>query len=152
MRKITPTQDDIEAALARIPYAVALGLKPLLMGDELTLIMPSSAHIIGNPMLEALHGGAVGAFMETTALASLYLRAPDRGLAKPIDINIDYLKRGKPQDTYARAAVTRQGSRVTNVRVRAWQDNFDDPISLLHGNFMRAPAEENPGSNDPIKG
>ena len=31
-------------------------------------------------------------------------------LPKPIGINLDYLRRGHPKDTYARAVVAKQGS------------------------------------------
>ena len=126
----------IAEALARIPYAKELAIQSLLMGDELTLILPYAPHIIGNPILKALHGGAVGAFLETTAIVQLWLMGDPKPLPKPIGINLDYLRRGKPQDTYARAVVAKQGSRVANVRVRAWQDRYDEPISILHGHFL----------------
>lgn len=135
-------QAHVKSALERIPYAGALGVYPLIMGDELTLVLPYAPHIIGNPMLKALHGGAVGAFLETTALVQLGIIAPERPLPKPIGINIDYLRRGRPQDTYARAVIARQGSRVANVRVNAWQDNVANPITILHGNFLISQEEK----------
>lgn len=130
------TEAKVKEALARIPFAKSLGIYPLIMGDELTLVLPYAPHIIGNPMLKALHGGAVGAFLETTALVQLSMVDAERPLSKPIGINIDYLRRGKPQDTYARAVIARKGSRVANVRVNAWQDNVASPITILHGNFL----------------
>lgn len=138
MSKTTQAEALVKEALARIPYADALGIYPLIMGDELTLVLPFAPHIIGNPMLKALHGGAVGAFLETTAIVQLGLTGGKCSLPKPIGINIDYLRRGKAQDTYARAVIARQGSRVANVRVNAWQDNVADPITILHGNFLIA--------------
>ena len=132
------TEAQIIEALDQIPYANEMGVKPLLMGNELTLVLPYKPELIGNPILQALHGGAVGAFMETAAIVQLWLMGDPKPLPKPISINNDYLRRGKPQDTFARTLVARQGSRVANVRVRAWQDNFLDPISMLHGNFLTA--------------
>lgn len=129
------SEQQITAALTHIPYARMLGVKPLLMGNELTMIMPYSEQIIGNPTLPALHGGAVSALMEITALVQLQLARGVTKLPKPIGINIDYLRRGHPEDTYARAIIARQGRRVANVRVRAWQDNYENPISILHGHF-----------------
>ena len=136
------TEAQIVDALAQIPYAKALAIRPLLMGDELTLILPYAPHIIGNPMLKALHGGAVGAFLETTAIVQLWLMGEPKPLPKPIGINLDYLRRGKPKDTYARAEVAKQGSRVANVRVRAWQERYDEPISILHGHFLLSKNNE----------
>ncbi len=135
------TEAHIAEALAQIPYAKELGIRPLLMGDELTLILPYTPNIIGNPMLKALHGGAVGAFLETTAIVQLWLMGDPKPLPKPIGINLDYLRRGKPKDTFARAVVAKQGSRVANVRVRAWQERFDEPISILHGHFLLAKTD-----------
>jgi len=136
------TEAKIADALSRIPYAKELAIRPLLMGDELTLILPYDTNIIGNPMLQALHGGAVGAFMETAAIVQLWLmpnsKSLPKPLPKPIGINIDYLRRGKPQDTFARAIIAKQGARVANVRVRAWQNRYDEPISILHGHFLLA--------------
>jgi len=137
------TEASIAEALSRIPYAKELAIRPLLMGDELTLILPYAPHIIGNPMLKALHGGAVGAFMETAAIVQLWLMGDPKPLPKPIGINIDYLRRGKPQDTFARAIIAKQGSRVANVRVRAWQNRYDEPISILHGHFLIAKSGNN---------
>ena len=136
------TETQIAEALAQIPYAKELAIRPLLMGDELTLILPYAPHIIGNPMLKALHGGAVGAFLETTAIVQLWLMGDPKPLPKPIGINLDYLRRGKPKDTYARAVIAKQGSRVANVRVRAWQERYDEPISILHGHFLLGKVED----------
>jgi len=68
------------------------------------------------PTLPALHGGAIGGFMEVCAMAELQRRAPDLPLSKPIGVNIDYLRRGKPIETFARADIFKEGSRVANVR------------------------------------
>ncbi len=137
------TEAQVKSVLGRMPYAKLIGVKPLLMGHELTLIMPYSQEVIGNPVLPALHGGAVSAFMELTAITQLALHGGHTKLPKPVGVNIDYLRRGKPMDTYARALVAREGKRVANVRVRAWQENFNEPISMLHGHFMAARQSNN---------
>lgn len=126
----------IKQRLSDIPYADTLGIEPHFMGEEFTLVMPFRQSNIGNATLPALHGGGVGGFMEVCAIAQLILNNPNRELPRPIGINIDYLRRGKPVDTYARAQIFKQGSRVANVRVRAWQDRFETPIAALSGHFL----------------
>lgn len=128
--------EAIKERLANIPYAQTLGIEPQFMGEEFTLILPYLDSNIGNPSLPALHGGAVGGFMEVCAIAQLILNNPDRALPRPIGINIDYLRRGRPIETYARAQIFKQGSRVANVRVRAWQGKFETPIATLNGHFL----------------
>lgn len=129
-------RDEIKARLATIPYAVTIGVDVLIENDELTLVLPYQDKNIGNPLLPALHGGVIGGFMETAALAELMIRAGEDSLPKPIGVTIDYLRRGKPMDSYAKAVITRQGTRVTNVRVTAWQDDIDAPIATLNGHFL----------------
>ena len=135
-------QQRVTAAIERIPYAKFLGLRAELKGDELTLIMPFSQHLIGNPLLPALHGGVVGALMEVTALTQLAIASKSETFPKTIDISIDYLRSGKPVDTFARARVVKIGRRIANVQAEAWQADKTQPIATLHGHFMTPEAPE----------
>jgi acyl-coenzyme A thioesterase PaaI-like protein len=54
---------------------------------------------------------------------------------------MQYLRSGKPHDTYARAVINRAGRRIASVTVEAWQEARDSPIAFLHGHFLVAPAE-----------
>lgn len=136
-------QARLTAALARVPYAQFLGVRAELRGDELTLIMPFADHLIGNPLLPALHGGVVGALMELTALTQLAVAARTEKFPKTIDIGVDYLRSGRPADTFARARVIKRGRRIANVQVEAWQDARDKPIAAMHGHFLM-PEDESP--------
>jgi uncharacterized protein (TIGR00369 family) len=131
-----PTQADIEAALARIPYASFLNLRAELRGDELTLVLPYCETLIGNPALPALHGGAVGAFMELAAMTQIAVAQREGAFPKTIDINIDYLRPGRPLETYARAKITKLGRRIAHAQVEAWQLDRADPIASLRGHFL----------------
>ena len=95
--------DQLQAVLARIPYARFLGLRAELRGDEMTAILPFSDHLIGNPTLPALHGGVIGAFMEITALAQLSIAQGLTRQPRPIDVTVEYLRPGRPVTLYARA-------------------------------------------------
>ncbi len=134
-----------DAALQRltgsVPYMEFMGISFERRGNELTAILSYSDHLIGNPMLPALHGGAIGAFLESAALMELmWSQVWDRmesggaaaeaieegdfpGWPKVIDITVDYLRSGLPRDGYARATITRAGRRYASVRAEAWQDD-----------------------------
>jgi uncharacterized protein (TIGR00369 family) len=131
-------QERVTSALARIPYAGFLGVRAELKGDELTLVMPFSEHLVGNPLLPALHGGVVGALMELTAITQLAIASRSEKFAKTIDIGVDYLRSGKPVDTYARARVVKIGRRIANVQAEAWQGQRERPIAAMHGHFLVA--------------
>ena len=131
-------QERLTVALQRIPYAGFLGVRAELKGDELTLILPYSEHLVGNPLLPALHGGVVGALMELTAITQLAIASKSETFAKTIDIGVDYLRSGKPMDTYARARVVKIGRRIANVQAEAWQNERGQPIAAMHGHFLVA--------------
>jgi len=129
-------QDRVTAALARIPYAQFLGVRAELRGDELTLVLPYAEHLVGNPLLPALHGGVIGALMELTALTQLAIASKSDAFPKTIDVGFDYLRSGKPFDTYARARVVKIGRRIANVQAEAWQAERGEPIAAMHGHFL----------------
>ena len=54
-----------------VPYIQYLGIRFDRRGDELTAILPFDEKLIGNPMLPALHGGAIAAFLEVVAIIEL---------------------------------------------------------------------------------
>lgn len=133
--------EDVKAMLARIPYAQFLGVTVELAGDEMTAILPFGTHIIGNPVLPAIHGGVLGAFMEITALAQLRVSEGPARQPRVIDVSVEYLRSGRPLTTYARAEIKKVGRRIANVHVEAWQDQRAAPIAALRGHFLVQPTE-----------
>jgi acyl-coenzyme A thioesterase PaaI-like protein len=151
-------QAERDAALAAltawVPYNRLLGVRFDRLGDELTGRLAFREGLVGNPFLPAIHGGVTGSFLEITALMQLawdgVLTRMDAGgeaagqiaagnfppFPKTIDITIDYLRSGRPRETFARAMVQRTGRRVANLHVEAWQDSRARPIAMLRGNFL----------------
>ncbi|ATQ44833.1 thioesterase [Caulobacter mirabilis] len=110
----------------------------------MTAILPFGRHIIGNPVLPAIHGGVLGAFMEMTALAQLLLTEGQERQPRVIDVSIEYLRSGRPLTTFARAEIKKVGRRIANVHVEAWQDRRAAPIAALRGHFLVSPTEVKP--------
>lgn len=124
-----------------IPYARFLGISVTADGDDLLATLKYSDRNIGNPQLPALHGGVVGAFLETSAILQLLWMQESISVPKTITITVDYLRSARPEDTFARATVTKLGSRVANVHARAWQSDEAKPVAALNANFLVTPAE-----------
>jgi uncharacterized protein (TIGR00369 family) len=127
---------DYQALVDLVPYAGFLGLTAAMEGDELITTMRFGDHLIGNPALPALHGGTLGALLESAAVFELLCRSETVVLPKTITLTIDYLRSGAPADTHARGVVTRQGRRVTNVRMEAWQADRKAPVATAHAVFL----------------
>ena len=127
---------DYQGLIDLVPYASFLGLTAALQGDELITTMRYGDHLIGNPSLPALHGGTLGALLESAAIFELLWRAETAVLPKTITLTVDYLRSGAPIDTHARGIVTRQGRRVTNVRMEAWQTDRNAPVATAYAIFL----------------
>ena len=127
---------DFQALFDLVPYSRFLGLSARLDGSDLITTMKFADHLIGNPALPALHGGTLGALLESAAIFELLWRAETIVLPKTITLTVDYLRSGAPVDTHARSTVTRHGRRVANVRVEAWQTDRGTPVATAHAIFL----------------
>src|SRR5207248_4622771 len=127
---------DYPAILDAVPYSRFLGLHAEMTGDELITTMRYADHLIGNPALPALHGGTLGALLESAAIFELLWQSETIVLPKTITITVDYLRSAATVDTHARGNITRHGRRVANVDVVAWQDDRARPIASARAHFL----------------
>ena len=127
---------DIAALYDTVPYSRFLSLTGQVVGNELITTMRFSPGLIGNPALPALHGGTLGALLESAAIFELLWRAETIVLPKTITLTVDYLRSGGPFDTHAHSIVTRHGRRVANVRIEAWQQERSVPVATAHAIFL----------------
>lgn len=126
---------NYEALLNLIPYARLIGIECTRLGDELLFRMPANKDNIGNPILPAIHGGVIAGFMELSAALHLLVFTGSAGVPKIIDFSLDYLRAGQFRDTYAKCQVWRQGRRVANVAITAWQSTQSEPIATARAHF-----------------
>jgi acyl-coenzyme A thioesterase PaaI-like protein len=130
-----------------IPYARFLNMRIEVKGDQFSASLPFDQKLIGNPVLPALHGGAIGGFLECTAMFYLLWHMDSSDLPKTINFNFEFLRSGRPEDVYANVFMVKQGQRVAHLRVEAWQSSPDKPIAIGHGNFMLKPATDSKGNS-----
>ena len=124
-----------------IPYSGFIGLQCGESDGHPLFALPYKRENIGNVFLPALHGGMLGGFIESCAVLFLSRHAGLTELPKMIDFSLDYLRSGKPETTYARCALTRQGSRIANVAVEAWQSDPAKPIVVARCHFQMPAAQ-----------
>jgi uncharacterized protein (TIGR00369 family) len=132
---------DLRVVVDLIPYSRFLGLTADTNEGDLVVRMGFSDHLLGNAALGALHGGTLGALLESTAIFKLLWETESAGLPKTINITVEYLRSGRAVDTYARADFTRRGRRVASVRAVAWQTSPSRPIAAANAHFLLKPAE-----------
>lgn len=133
---MTSRADALKSFLDSMPFAKTLGFQCDVRGDEMTAILPFSEQLIGNSAIRAIHGGAIGSFLELTAMAQVFLLTELDSPPKPVNLTVDYLRSGRAEDLYARAIVTKLGRRIANVRCDAWQAERSKPVASLHAHFL----------------
>ncbi|MCY4309655.1 MAG: PaaI family thioesterase [Rhodobacteraceae bacterium] len=133
-----------------IPYLKLLGIRLHFVNEELRVALPYCKQIIGNSDLPAIHGGVTASLLEITARVTLCLEILSEGpqyettifgeqdleLPKTISFYVDYLRSGKPLDSFARARVYRMGRRYASVQVEAWQDDRSRMFAQGTGHFL----------------
>ena len=127
---------DYQAVIKHIPYMEALGVELRTFGREVIFELPKESKHLGNPILPALHGGAIGGFMEASASLYLLMKLRLMYLPKIVDISIDYLRIGRLLPLYADCQVVRQGTRVVNVFIKSWQERRDMPVATARTHFL----------------
>ena len=136
MSEPLPRGARLEQILAGVPIVQTLGMRCDIKGDDMTAVLPFQDKLIGNFTIKALHGGAIGTFLEMTAMAQLFLDSDVERPARTINITVDYLRQGRAEDLYARARVIKLGRRMASVTAEAWQSEKDKPVAALHGHFL----------------
>jgi uncharacterized protein (TIGR00369 family) len=132
---------DWDAFAARVPYGRFLGISIVPEADGRFLTrLAFDEKIVGNTVLPAIHGGVIGAFLETAAMFQVVLDTESEHLPKPVTLTVAYLRSAGPRETFARATITKQGRRVVSVRVDAWQEDPAKPVATAQGQVL-VPSE-----------
>jgi uncharacterized protein (TIGR00369 family) len=130
-------QGDLTSLVEAIPYFRFLGVTFERQDGELRGFLRHVHAHVGNPLIPAIHGGVVGAFLEATATMAL-LAAETEALPRIISITVEYHRTARALDTYSRAEITRQGRRVATVRTTAWQEDPSSPVAVAGAHFLLA--------------
>lgn len=129
---------DVTGLNELIPYAAVVGFVCRLEGDDVITVLTPKVSNMGNTSIRAVHGGVVGALLEHAGIMQLMWGGEnlDR-LPKIVNLSIDYLRPCLcDRETFARAIVVKQGRRVANVRIEAWQEEPGRPVATAHGHFI----------------
>jgi uncharacterized protein (TIGR00369 family) len=131
---------DFDRLIESIPYAQMIGVKCMPIGDTSIFCLPQNDDNIGNPTLPALHGGVIAGFMETAAVLHVMMATNTQSVPKIVDFSIDYLSPGRNYDSYAECVVVRQGRKIVNVIITAWQSSREKPTATARAHFLLDPS------------
>jgi uncharacterized protein (TIGR00369 family) len=131
---------DLSELVSVVPFSRFMGMEVIKEKGQLLGKLRYSPHLVGNPLLPALHGGVLGALLESSAIFAVLVETNGPHPPKTISITVEYLRSARPVDTFARAEVVRQGRRVATVRAFAWQDDPDKPVATANVQLLLGPA------------
>lgn len=128
-----------ERFLSALRHCQVLGMKVESATERgLTLRLPYSEKIIGNPETGVIHGGAITTLMDTTCGISTVCFLPDFEVCPTLDLRIDYMHPADPRkDIFGFAECYRVTPTVIFTRGIAYQDDPEQPIAHAVGTFMR---------------
>jgi uncharacterized protein (TIGR00369 family) len=138
LRTIAALKADgkISAINDLVPYARTVGLEVFFDDAGLVTALRFRESNIGNTAIRAVHGGVIGALLEHAAMLHLIEQTDIVFVPRIVNISVDYLRPCLAADTFARGQVIKQGRRIANVRVEAWQDAPERPVAAAHAHFL----------------
>jgi uncharacterized protein (TIGR00369 family) len=129
-------QQDFVKLASQIPYAQLIGIHCIPIGEHFIFKLPKHEGNLGNPSLPAIHGGVIGGFMETAGILHVMMNTGLEKVPKVVDFSIDYLRPGRDVDSFAICDVVRQGRKIANVTISAWQTRQEQPIATARAHFL----------------
>ncbi len=119
----------VAALIERSAIAGWLGFSAKEDGGGLVYALAFDEKHIGNPLIRALHGGVIAAFLEVAAQCEVAAKLGGGASVKTVNLDIDYLTSSRAQPMQARARITRMGRRLAFVEATGWQASEEKPVA-----------------------
>lgn len=119
-----------------IPFNKMLGIQLEDISDGYALLkIPFRDELVGNPMLNALHGGLISTAMDTAGgAAGMTTLTSMEDRISTIDMRVDYLRPGQAKDLLVEGHITRSGNRIVATAMKAYHpDEEEKPIAEGRG-------------------
>ncbi len=120
---------SVAMLIERAAIAGWLGFSASEDNDGLVYALAFDEKHIGNPLIRALHGGVIGAFLEVAAQCELAAAIGPDAKIRTVNMDIDYLTSSRAQPMTARASITRMGRRLAFVEATGWQASEAKPVA-----------------------
>ena len=99
--------------LERIPFNRVLGIEVAeIERGRAVFRVPFRPELIGDPVRPALHGGVISAVADACGGCAVWSAIGERDRVSTIDLRVDYLRPGRPEELCAVGEVLRVGNRV----------------------------------------
>lgn len=131
----------------RIAFDRFLGIELVdVKKGQARLKLPFRPEFLGDPFRPALHGGVIATLIDVAAGAAATASMPYGSKCSTVDMLVDYLLPGAPQDLFAHASVIRKGRSVAAISVEVTQG--EERIAVGRAVYSLKPASAAPGESE----
>ena len=118
-----------ELFLERIPFNRVLGIEiASLEPGKVLFSVPFRPELIGDPDRPALHGGVLSAVADTCGGCAVWSAVDVRDRVSTIDLRVDYMRPGQPEELRCWGEVQRVGNRVGVAQIRLFHPSSPDVV------------------------
>ncbi|AQY65260.1 PaaI family thioesterase [Pseudomonas veronii] len=131
-----PLLERAKRFISALRHCQVLGITVHQASEEgITLVLPYSPMIVGDPQTGVIHGGALTSLMDTACGMATLCVLPEFEVCPTLDLRIDYMHPAEPhKPVYECYRVTTD---VIFTRGFAYQDDPQQPVAHTVGTFMR---------------
>jgi len=143
------TPENLQLILNAIRHCEVIGLTVEQIDEkQVTIKLPYSDQIIGNPDSGVIHGGALTTLLDTTCGLAVLMGLQEMQLTPTLDLRIDYMTAATPgQAVYVRAETYRITNNIVFCKGIAFHDDESNPIAHCVATFMRLPPDITQAAN-----
>lgn len=117
--------------------AIGMKIKAIEHGN-VSLLLPYSDRIVGNPDEGVVHGGCLTALLDTCCAFTATSILDELCFCPTIDLRIDYINNAQANKTItASSKIIRMTPHVIFVKGVAYQDDPSNPVAYCSANYLR---------------
>lgn len=115
--------------LEKIPFNRVLGINIVELSPGNALFsVPFRPELIGDPVRGSLHGGVISAVADTCGGCVVWSAIGNKDRVSTIDLRVDYLRPGRPEELRCRGEILRLGNRVGVAKITLFHPSTPDEI------------------------
>lgn len=118
------------------PYARWMRFDLVDRGDELRGQVRVSAHLMGNPQLQILHGGVLATILQLTGAGIVMKAMALKDRPTLLSSTVQYLGPARAVDTFCRGSVVSRSRRFATVQAAIFQGASDESIAMATVHFL----------------
>lgn len=114
-----------------IPFHKVLGLQLVLIEKgRVRILIPYKPELVGDPRTERIHGGVISTAMDAAGgAAGITTLNSQKDQISTIDIRVDYLFPGKPEDIMVEGTIVKDGKNIIFTQMKAFHTHQKEIIA-----------------------